>query len=165
MDNRNDENLKELLEKFFGPGQTQMYLDDIEKGEQILREHPAPEPDDMLIANIKAQIALSALPRRTSIIRRVEYKVAAVAAALIVITAISTNWFEKSIDVEPKSGMQVASVFPWESYDIDALHSEVEQIEDELMDIESGRENLDSNNDISEMEMELILIAGDFWKG
>jgi hypothetical protein len=166
MDNRSDENLKELLERFFDSEQAQMYLDDIEKGEQILREHPAPEPDDMLIANIKAQIALVALPRKTSIIKRIEYKVAAVAAALVIITAISTSWFEKSIDVEPTPGMPpIASVFPWESSDIDALHSEVEQIEDELINLDSGGEKLDNNNDITEMEMELILIAGDFWKG
>ncbi len=165
MDNRNDENLKELFERFFGPEQAQMYLDDIEKGEQILREHPAPEPDDMLIANIKAQIALSALPRRANMVKRIAYRAAAVAAALIIITAISTSWFEKSIDVEPEQRIQVASVFPWESYDIDTLHNEVEQIEDELMDLESGGKKIDSNNDISEMEMELILIAGDFWKG
>lgn len=165
MNNRNDENLKELLDRFFNHEQSQMYLDDIEKGEQILRENPAPEPDDMLIANIKAQIALGALPRKTSIIKRIEYKVAAVAAALVIITAISTSWFEKSVDVEPMPGIQIASVFPWESSDIDALQKEVEQIEDELINLDSGGEKLDNNNDVTEMEMELILIAGDFWKG
>jgi len=165
VDNRNDENLRELIEKFFDPEQAQMYLDDIEKGEQILHTHPAPEPDEMLIANIKAEIALNVLPRRATLVKRIAYGTAAVAAAVIIITAINTNWFEKSIDVGPGQGIQVASVFPWESYDIEAFNTEVEQIEDELMDLESGRENLDSNSDISEMEMELIVIAGDFWKG
>jgi len=165
VDNRNDENLRELIEKFFDPEQAQMYLDDIEKGEQILHNHPAPEPDETLIANIKAEIALNVLPRKATLVKRIAYAVSATAAAVIIIAAINMSLFEKTIEVEPGQGIQVASVFPWESYDIEALHTEVEQIEDELTDLESGRENLNSNNDISEMEMELIVIAGDFWKG
>jgi hypothetical protein len=163
--NRNDENLKELIEKFFDPEQAQMYLDDIEKGEQILHNHPAHEPDEMLIANIKAEIALNVLPRKATLAKRIAYAALATAAAVIIIAAINTGLFEKTTDVKPDQRTQIASVFPWESYDIEDLHTEVEQIENELIDLESGRENLDSNNDISEMEMELIVIAGDFWKG
>jgi hypothetical protein len=165
VDKRNDENLRELVEKFFDPEQAQIYLDDIEKGEQILQNHPAPEPDEMLIANIKAEIALHALPRSATSVKRIVYVAASVAAAVIIITAVSTSLFEKTIDVEPGQGTQVASVFSWESYDIEAFNAEVEQIEDELIDLESGREELNGDNDVSEMEIELIEIAGDFWKG
>ena len=42
------ENLRELIEKFMDPKNARMYLEDIEAGERILREHPAPRPDYML---------------------------------------------------------------------------------------------------------------------
>lgn len=165
MDNRNDENLKELVEKFFDPEQAQMYLDDIEKGEQILHAHPAPEPDEMLIANIKAEIALRALPRRTTLVKRIAYSAAAVAATVIIITATSTNLFEKTTDVGTGPTREYASLFPWNNYETESFNTEVEQIESELMDLKLGREELNGDNDVSEMEIELIEIAGDFWKG
>jgi len=170
VDNRNDENLRELFEKFMDPEQTQMYLDDIEKGEQVLRQHPAPEPDDMLLANIKAEIALHVMPRRAAIVKRIAYRAAVVAAAVIIITAIGTNLFEEPTDIKPGIETYSALLLPtgfWNNDDIAAFNTKVEQIENELMALESGEENLDSDRDsaVTEMEMELIVIAGDFWKG
>ena len=56
MNSQNDENLKELFERFLSAEQAESGVEDIQKGEQILRQHPAPEPDSMLIANIKAAL-------------------------------------------------------------------------------------------------------------
>jgi len=139
VDNRSDENLRELVEKFFDPEQAQMYLDDIEKGEQILHAHPAPEPDEMLIANIKAEIALHALPRRATLVKRITYAAAAVAAAVIIITATNTGLFKKTIDVGPSPTREYASLFPWNSNEVEVFNTEVEQIESELMDLKLGR--------------------------
>jgi hypothetical protein len=65
MNNQNQENLKELFEKFLYTKHAQRYVEDVQKAEEILREHSAPEPDDMLIANIKAEIAMRLPVRRT----------------------------------------------------------------------------------------------------
>ena len=45
MDERNEENVKELFEKFLDSEQAERNTEDVRKGEEILREHPAPEPD------------------------------------------------------------------------------------------------------------------------
>ncbi|MHC4594656.1 MAG: hypothetical protein ACYS19_06890, partial [Planctomycetota bacterium] len=64
MNGQNKENLKELFERFADAEQAEKCVEDVQKAEQILREYPAPEPDDMLIANIKAEIAMRLPARR-----------------------------------------------------------------------------------------------------
>ncbi len=174
MDHRNNENLKGLFEKFLDAEQVEKCLEDVRKAEQILREHPAPAPDDMLIANIKAEIAMRLSAKRTSVFTRIGYKVATVAAAVIFLAAVGTSLFQKD-SVERPPGLSYASIIPaaiWESDDIAAddmdlagYSVEIEQIENELLALQSGEEGLDSDSAITEMEMELIEIESDFWKG
>ena len=170
MNAENKENLKELFEKFVGAEQAERIADDIRKAEQILSEYPAPAPDDVLIADIKAQIA-EALPHgQVNVFRRIAYKTAIVAAAVIVIAAISVRLFDKG-PVE----VTYASMIPdaiWESSDISAdyvelaiLNAEIEQIEGEAMALELGENGGNGQADVAEIEMELIAINSDFWKG
>jgi len=173
MKRRNEENLKELFEKFMDAEQAESCLEDVQKAEQILREHPAPEPDGMLIANIKAEIAMRLPARRTDILKHITYKAACAAAAVVFITAIGLNLLQKGPS-EP-NGMQLTSIIPtaiWESDDIAAddtdlaiFTTEIEQIEEELLTLqEDDHGNGDST--ITELEMELIEINNsDFWKG
>ncbi len=177
MNGRNDENLKELFEKFIDAEQAEKYAEDVQKAEQILREHPAPEPDAMLIANIKAEIAMR-LPagrtRRTGVFKQIAYKTVSVAAAVIFLTAIGLRLFDKS-GVEP-NGVQYATIIPtaiWESDDIAAADAnlaiftvEIEQIENELLALQLGEDDGNGDRSITELEMELIEINNsDFWKG
>lgn len=97
----NKENLRELIEKFMDPQNAQMYLDDIEAGERILHKYPAPKPDDMLLANIKANIALQKTQQRTVTFRKRVLEAIAVAASIIIIAAISLQSIDKTPDIEP----------------------------------------------------------------
>ncbi len=177
MNGRNDENLKELFGKFLDAEQAESFVEDVQEAEQILREHPAPEPDDMLIANIKAEIAMH-LPagrtRRTGVFKQIAYKTVGVAAAVIFLTAIGLRLFDKG-GVEP-GPVQYASIIPtaiWESDDIAAADAnlviftvEIEQIENELLTLQLGEGNGNGDRSITELEMELIEINNsDFWKG
>jgi hypothetical protein len=174
MNGRNDENLKELFEKFIDAEQAEKYAEDVQKAEQILREHPAPEPDDMLIANIKAEIAMRLPAGRTGVFKQIAYKTVSVAAAVIFLTAIGLRLFDKG-GVEP-NGVQYATIIPtaiWESDDIAAADAnlaiftvEIEQIEDELLTLQLGEDDGNGDRSITELEMELIEINNsDFWKG
>lgn len=164
------ENLKELLKKFFDAGQVEGCLDDFQKAERLLREHPAPEPDDMLIANIKAEIAMRLPARRAEIFRRRVWEAAGVAAALAVLALVSVR-----LAHEP-AGQQrsYASLIPaaiWESDNIAAddtdlalFTTEIEQIRDEVLTLESGEHTADNESTITELETELAEINSDFWK-
>lgn len=166
MNERNDENLRELLERFMAPEQAQKSLEDIEAGEQILRENPAPEPDDMLLANIKAEIALHILPRRATIYKKIAYRVAAVAAAAVIVIGVWTSLFNEH-PVTGSQQPQIASVFPWDHHDSAVFNTRLEQIENDLQAIETGNDDADNDSTITELEIKAteIEIASDFWKG
>jgi hypothetical protein len=173
MDVKNDENLKELFEKFLNAEQAEMAADDIRKAEQILLEYPAPAPDDTLIADIKSEIAEAIRPRQVNVFRRIPYKTAVVAAAVIVIAAISVRLFKKD-GGKPVIVKYGASIIPkaiWDGEDISAddvelaiFTAEIEQIEGEVLTLELGENGGNGETAVSELEMELIEIAGDFWK-
>ncbi len=172
MNGENEENLKELFAKFLSAEQAERAVEDVEKAEQILGGHAAPEPDDMLIAEIKAEIAMGLLPRKADVFKRMVYKAAVVAAAVIVIAAISVKLLEKD-DSEPGRATY-ASMIPealWESPDISVddvelaiLTAEIEQIEGEVMALELGENGGNGQADVAEMEMELIEISSNFWE-
>jgi hypothetical protein len=164
VNDRNDENLKKLLEQFMNPEQAQMHLEDIERGEEILREHPAPEPDDMLLANIKAQIALHAMPHKKTGYKWVAYKVVAVAAAVIILATVWTSLYEQPIPVRERD-IEISSVFPWDHQDSTVFNTELELLENDLQVLKYGQEDVDNDSAMTELEFEVIEIAGDFWKG
>jgi hypothetical protein len=172
MNSQNDENLKELFERFLNAEQAESGVEDIQKAEQILREHPAPEPDDMLIANIKAEIAMRLPAKRTNVFTKIAYRAAYAAAAILIISAISLSLFDKA-PREP-GRVQYGSIIPtavWESDDITTDDAdlaiftiEIEQIEDELLALQSGEDISNGDSSLSELEMELVAINNDFWK-
>ena len=173
MNGQNEENLKELFERFAGAEQAERAVEDFRKAEQILSEYPAPAPDDALIAEIKSEIVEAILPRQVNVFRRISYKTAVVAAAAIVIAAISV----RLLDIGGGSPERVtyARIIPealWDSDDISAddvelaiFTAEIEQIESEVLTLELGENGGNGDTAVSELEMELIEIAGDFWKG
>ena len=170
--NETDENLKELFEELFGTEQSEAAVEDVREGEQILRTHPAPEPDDALIGGIKAEITRALLRREASVFRWASYKVAAVAAVFIILAVVGVRMLEKG--GEP-ARVLTASIIPaaiWESEDIAAddaelaiLTDEVEQIGSEVLAVQLGENGGNGHRDIAELEMELIEIDSDFWKG
>jgi len=172
MNDRNRENLAELIERLFHGEQAGSVLQDIQQGEQILHENPAPEPDRRLIADIKAQIALLIPARQAQIARWRKYKRAAVAAAIIIITGISATFFNTSPPEYERT--YSATIFPtnlWDSENIEAddenlavFNVQIDQIENEIMILESGDDTGDSTRSIEEMEIELIVVSNDFWK-
>ena len=173
MNGQNEENLKELFAKFLNAEQAEKAAEDFRKAEQILLEHPAPAPDDGLIAGIKSEIAGAIPPRQVNVFRRISYKTAVVAAAVIVVASISVRLFDKSGGSPGR--VTSAEMIPealWESRDISADYvelatfaAEIEQIESEVLTLQLSENGGNGDRAVSELEMELIEIAGDFWKG
>lgn len=172
MSDETKENLKELFEKFLDPGQANQAVEDIRKGEQILREHTSPKPDGELIASIKTQIAARLLRKKENIF---VYKAAAVAAGFIILAIISVKLFETgTIQPErPVAGLIMPKTV-WESErlaDDDAasatLVDEVKQIESDLIAMQPGENGGNGREAATELEIETELteINGDFWKG
>ncbi|MBN1975502.1 MAG: hypothetical protein JW787_17830 [Sedimentisphaerales bacterium] len=141
------ENLRELIEKFMDPKNTRIYLEDIEAGERILRQHPAPRPDDMLIANIKANIALHKLPQRTVTFRKRVYEAIAVAASLIIIATISLrSLYDTPQHHGPTDRGSLLQVGWWNNEDETHVQilNEVRDIYTQLEQIETTDDNYDA---------------------
>ncbi|MBN2592883.1 MAG: hypothetical protein JXA81_05190 [Sedimentisphaerales bacterium] len=173
MEDRNNENLRELLEKFFDAERAESCVEDIQKAEQIFREHPAPEPDDMLIANIKAEIAMRLRASRAHHIRRIIYEVVGAAAVILFVAAVGLQLLKTGPTGQVK--VNYASLIPpeiWEGDDITVddenlavFTAQIEQIEDEVAALQSGGDTGNGDSTLTELEMELIEINSDFWKG
>ena len=174
MDDRNQENLRELIAKFYDAEQADSCVEDFHKAERILHEHPAPEPDPRLIANIKAEIALRLGSRRVKHIKLMIYEAAGIAAAIVILAAVGLQMFEKA-DNQPRNNLQTGSLIPaaiWEGDNIavdDAelavFTTEVDQIESEIQTLQSGEDISESESTVTELETEFAEINSDFWKG
>lgn len=177
MNGQNEENLKELFEKFVTAEEAERAVENIHKGEQILRENPAPQPSDELIAEIKSEIAKGLLQRPTAVFgfRKMAYKVAAVAAAVIILTGIGIKIFEKGAEPYEPEEFEYASIIPtsiWDSdniatddMDLAILNAEIEQIESEVLALKLVESEGNGQTALSELEMELEELESDFWKG
>jgi hypothetical protein len=175
MNGETEENLKDLFEKFLNPEQSEQAAEDIRKGEQILRGSAAPEPDDELIANIKAEIAARLLRKKENTFRRTIYKTMAIAAGFIILAIISVKLFEtERVQSEKLISSSIMPRAVWESEcladdgaDSATLVDEVEQIESDLLAMQLGENGGNGHEAITELEMETELteINSDFWKG
>ncbi len=172
MNMNGEENLKNLFEKFLNSEQANQAVEDVRKGEQILREHTAPQPDGELIAGIKSEIAASLHNKRE---KAFIYKAAAVAAGFIILAIMSVKLFETEEAQPPKPVSSL--IMPntvWESErlaDDDAasatLVDEVKQIENDLFAAQFGDNGSTGYETVTELEIETELteISSDFWKG
>jgi hypothetical protein len=105
-------------------------------------------------------------------IKRIIYEAVGAAAVILIVATVSLLLFEKA---PPGGRVNYASLLPteiWESDDITAddeelavFNAQIEQIEDEVQALQSGEDTGNGDNTITELEMELIEIKSDFWKG
>ena len=173
MNDRNGENLRELFERFVDSEQGKEAVDDIERGEEILRQWPAPGPSGELLRRIKSEMA-GTLARSGKRHVRWFASRAAVAAAVVIIAAGVWTAMQPRESVPGPVIPITSSIIPtaiWESDNIaiDDLHlasfgAEIERIESEFRGLLLG-EGSGSEPVIEEAEFEIMDIEGEFWKG
>ncbi len=173
MEDQTNENIEELFGKFLSDQDARRAAEDIQKAEEILREHPAPEPAGELLADINSKIAEALSAEKPKTHKLITYRMAAVAAAIIILVAIGVKFFEKG-PAETQAPVTITLIQQaiWESEDISAdqaelalLTDELEQIEGEILALRLGEDGGESSREFIELEMELTDIGGDFWKG
>ena len=169
MNDKQRENLRELIERFGEGDSVRDMLGDIEQGEGFLRGYPAPEPSAEVLAVIKRRMVVRALHRRR-FSQRMSFRAAAVAAAVIVVAMVwnSRQGGDGGGPTVVFAGIPTAI---WESDNIAAddlrlasFVAEIERLENEVKALLSGESSSDELT-LDEVEMELLEIEGDFWKG
>ncbi len=170
MNERNEENLRDLFARFVDSERAEDAVDDIERGEDVLRRWPAPEPSVELLAQIKSEMGGRLVRSGRRHVRWFASRAAAIAAAFVIIASVWTGLQKDSVTSVASAGSLIPSAI-WESDNIavDDLRlatftAEVERIENELQSLlldEGGNDQ----SAIDEAELELIDIQGEFWKG
>lgn len=165
------ENLTELLRRFMDDSAAHAVQADLESVERVLEAHPAPVPSPAALSTIKMRMVAAAARRRW----RVRLFRAAVAtAAAIILTALAAHYDRRPTVSRPS--VSFASIIPaavWESHDLATddpdlayFTSEIHQIESQMQAIEAGDDTEVRGSDtLDDLEMELIAIETEFWKG
>ena len=171
MDTRNKDSLRSLFEGFMDAGQAEKSAEDIRQGDRILAEHPAPEPSNELIAAIKREAAETLRRSRHSVSRKVALKTAAAAAVVLIAVLVGRNLFEQGATPAVTANEMIPTEI-WESSDLavdDAelavLNAEIDQLENELIALRLGETGGNGTGELTELEMELIVVDNEFWKG
>ncbi len=172
MQGQEKDDLQGLFERFMDSREAEQAAEDVRRGEELLEGNAAPQPSGELTAEIKGQIEKALSQRYTPI--QIAYRTAVAAAAAVVILAvISVELFERggieTADIGRASAIPAAV---WGSDDIAAddaelavLTDEIEEIESEIAALVLGENGVNGVIDTTELEMELMEINGDFWKG
>lgn len=164
-----NEKLDELLGQFFDAGAAQEMRSDIQRGDELLAGFCAPVVDDDVIEHVKQRMQIAAAQQHTRRTKRMFYRTAAVAVmlfgvmlgmqtamrnsgqtALPVATAGADIWGDNDFGQDSRFGIMVA---------------EMEELEDNMRDIRLDQPGEQNSMDVTELEMEMVEIAGGFWKG
>ncbi len=173
MDKQGNENLSELLARFMNEQDARQAADDIEKGDKLLSRYPAHEPGEEALARIKGRVAQALNQRHAIGIRRRVWAVAAAAAVVLLASALTLKLFERQ--PTPTERARYASVIPasvWDGNDIKTddvdiavMVAEIETIENELFALNLDDDGGNGNGAVGDLEIELMEVGGDFWKG
>lgn len=169
MGSEDRDNLQELFGAFMGPEEARKAAEEVRAGEKMLRANPAPEPSGEVLLKIKARGAAElARRKRVRVWRKYVSEALAAAAVLLVVASVGLNLFESESPRRP-----LLPTTDWNAEDIVSadrdlayISTEIDQIEEQFRTVASPSEQADrSASELYEMEMELIAMANDFWKG
>lgn len=174
QNDKNSENIEGLLEKFLGAEQARKAAQEIRQADKLFDLNPAPEPGETLIASIKARVAERlSKPKRTVSAAGV-YKVAAVAAAVIILSWVTVQFFTQS---RPETGIEGTIVAEsshrtwsgWDETEADtemaSFDEEIDQIEGSILALRLGEQDSVNGTVLADIETEMVEIDNFFWKG
>ena len=170
MNDRNEENLRELFERFVSTEEAESGIEDFIEAERILDEYPALEPDTELIAAIKSEIAEAIRLRKEHTFRRFAYKLAPVAAVFVVLAAVCVRMLKEGNGPLEIAQGPIMSARVWDSenvaaddMDLAVFTAEVDELEIEFTTLERGENGGSGQLDVSELEMDFVAISNDIW--
>ena len=171
MMTENNENLDELLSRFLDEHEAHVAAEDIRLGENLLASFSVPAPDAVVIEAIKAQIGVRLRAQQKRRFIRLTVQRIAVAAIIIVLAMAGLKFL-----VEPERQVvgvgKVSQEFIWEDESkpggdeqLAALMAEIDEVEADILAIRLGEDGGENDLLLTDLEMEMIEINGDFWKG
>lgn len=172
MNDRNEENLRELFEGFVSSEEAQNCIEDFAEVKRILDENPAPQPNEELVAAINYKIAEALRLRQEHTFRRLAYRLAPVAAVFIILASVSIKLYVRDTRPVKPPDVRLISSAVWESDNVAAddrnlavFTAEVDELEIEFTTLESGENGGNGGSAITELEIDFAEINTDIWEG
>lgn len=169
MNDQARENLLEWLKQVMDSTSAEAANEDIRAGEQLLATYSAPKPNVRTLTAIKARMVVASARRHRQI--RILRGSLAAAAAVVVIAMIGLL----GPDSTSRTPTVHAAIIPtaiWESDDIEAddldlayFTSEIRRIEAQMQALEASDSESHSSGALQELEIELMNVEVEFWKG
>lgn len=163
----------EIIDGFenLSEGQRTQMLADLEEGERLFAAYIPPALTQQQHEQLKQTVsrALQKRNRNRKLIRG-SWAAAAAACLIAAFALLSMNWQTQPVDDAP--GSEVVDSDFWNgtnSFDQDAqllvLQEDISQVESELMQMQLGEDEFETDDDLDEITIELLDMQDDFWKG
>jgi len=162
-ENRN-ENIDELLAKFFAPGQTEQVKRDLSDAERLFAEFPVPNPSLSVIEEIKQKINRRQKPVAFTAILA---KTAVAAAVVVIVSAFLLQDIHREKSAEQSQNVSTASLTQVDTT-IAALEKEAELLSGEFRAVSLNEDNGTSSllsDSVGNVENEILDTELSFWKG
>ncbi|MBN2019484.1 MAG: hypothetical protein JW749_04595 [Sedimentisphaerales bacterium] len=173
MSNTDKENLTRLFEAFSDADSARQAARDIENGDKLFNAFPAPQLSDEAIEKVKARVSLALKRRRIVSIQWKVLSAAGVAAVIVIGILLSSKFTNPAVEAR-RPAIYTAGIPGriWEGSDIIAddadfavLAAEIETIKNTLAGVQVSDNDENGDSAVGDLEMELIEISGDIWKG
>jgi hypothetical protein len=162
-----NENIDNLLRKFYSPDQAEEIKNDFASADALFEKFPAPKPSRQTTVKIEQKIVQQLKKRKHTSWKIVLVKTAAVAASVVIISAVMLLNYNRKDSTPYAKDKQQASL--WQSdTDISTFEAEINQLENELLAINLGEENGTNGvltDRVEQVELEIIETENTFWKG
>ncbi len=169
MNDQARENLVEWLKQVMDAESAQAANEEIRAGERLLATYSAPNPDARTLTVIKARMVLAAARRRRKILI---LRGSLAAAAAVVVIAMIGLLGPGSTSRAPTVHAAIIPTAIWESDNIEAddldlvyFTSEIRRIEAQMQALEAGESESRGSGALQKLEMELMNVEIEFWKG
>ena len=164
----NNENLNELLSRFLDERRTHEAAEDIRAGEKLLASFSAPACDQAVINSIKEQIEVHLEARKKQKLVRSMFCRVAACAVIIVLAIAGVKFFPEPKHEQATVG-KAGPDFIWDdgsgTGSDKQLAAQIDEIQASMLAIRLGENGVKDGTLLTELEVEMSEINGDFWKG
>lgn len=166
--NEQNENPDGLIASLYGEEAACEVKEDIRVGDEILNSMPSLEPDAEVIGAIKTDVAAALIARRKRIHRRaVGYRIAVVAALLLIITGLGVRFLAYQGTHYAGAVMAIEDIdtagFFGTDLQLVLMVDELDEIESSIFSTDQDNGFSDLGADVDDIETEIIEVSSSLW--
>jgi len=164
----NNENINELLARFYDQAEIDGIAEDINKGDKAIASFALPKPDPAVVETVKAKVSAEASRRKSKKFTNISYKTALVA----MLAVLAFGGIRTIVHQAAPYGDSELAFFWGDTASAGTVDPRLALINEQLDEIEMSLELVaaekvvsDDDSAIDELETELLLDTKSIWRG